>query len=70
MIMSAGERGPRAAQNLILGAKTLAILDGRYTPDQDDLRRVAMPVLRHRIILNFNADSDNITVKDVVKELL
>lgn len=62
--------GPRAAQNLILGAKTLAILDGRYTPEQDDIRRVALPVLRHRIILNFNADSENITVQDIVKQML
>ena len=62
--------GPRAAQNLILGAKTLAILDGRYTPEQDDVRRVALPVLRHRIILNFNADSENVTVQDIVNQML
>lgn len=61
--------GPRAAQNLILGAKTLAILDGRYTPEQDDVRRVALPVLRHRIILNFNADSENITVQEIINQL-
>ncbi|KAA0210265.1 MAG: MoxR family ATPase [Ignavibacteriaceae bacterium] len=62
--------GPRAAQNLIMAAKTRCILEGRFSPDRDDIRKVALPVLRHRIILNFNADSENIKVADIIKELL
>lgn len=62
--------GPRASQYLILGAKTRAILNGKYTPDIDDVRAVAVSVLRHRIITNFNAEADGITPLDVVEKLL
>src|SRR5512147_587163 len=49
--------GPRASQYLILGAKTRAVLSGRHTPDLDDVRRMAVPALRHRIVPNFNAEA-------------
>lgn len=62
--------GPRASQYLILGAKTRAVLHGRYTPDVDDVRAVAVPVLRHRLITNFNAESDGITPLSIVEKLL
>lgn len=62
--------GPRASQYLILGAKTRAILQGRYTPSCDDVRAVARPVLRHRIITNFNAEADGITSVDIIDRLL
>jgi len=62
--------GPRASQYLILGAKTRAILQGRYTPSCDDVRAVAKPVLRHRIITNFNAEADGITSVDIIDRLL
>jgi MoxR-like ATPase len=62
--------GPRASQYLILGAKTRAILDGRPTPDIDDVRAVATPVLRHRIVTNFNADAENVDVVKIVERLL
>lgn len=62
--------GPRASQYLILGAKTRAILNGKYTPDIDDVRSVAVSVLRHRIITNFNAEADGITPLNVVEKLL
>jgi MoxR-like ATPase len=62
--------GPRASQYLILGAKTRALLDGRATPDIDDVRAVAPPTLRHRIVLNFNAEADGISAIDVVQRLL
>lgn len=62
--------GPRASQYLILGAKTRAILNGKYTPDMDDVRSVAIPVLRHRIIPNFNAEADGITAVEIVKKLV
>lgn len=62
--------GPRASQYLILGAKARAALDGRLTPLIEDVRAMAIPVIRHRIVTNFNADADNITAVDVVEKLL
>jgi MoxR-like ATPase len=62
--------GPRASQYLILGAKTRAILDGRYTPTVDDVRAVAPPVIRHRIVTSFNAEADGVGPDDVVRKLL
>ncbi len=61
--------GPRASQYLILGAKTRAALQGRYTPSEDDVRACAIPVLRHRIVTNFNAEAEGVTTMDVVKRL-
>lgn len=61
--------GPRASQYLILGAKTLAVLEGRYTPEINDIKKVAKPVLRHRLITNFNADADNISTLDLIDKL-
>jgi MoxR-like ATPase len=62
--------GPRASQYLILGAKTRSIVHGRYTPSSEDVRQVARPVLRHRIITNFNAEADGVTTVDIVSRLL
>jgi MoxR-like ATPase len=62
--------GPRASQYLILGAKTRAILTGRYTPDIDDVRVMALPVLRHRLVTNFNAEADGITTVQIIDKLL
>jgi MoxR-like ATPase len=62
--------GPRASQYLILGAKTRCILNGRSTPDMDDIRRVAVPVLRHRMITNFNAEADGISTPMIIQKLL
>lgn len=62
--------GPRASQYLVLGAKVLAGLDGRATPVIDDVRRIAVPVLRHRIVTNFNADADGVSNVDVIGRLL
>ena len=62
--------GPRASQYLILGAKTRAILDGRHSPDIEDVRKVAGPVLRHRIVPNFNAEADSVTAIQIVEKLL
>ncbi|MGE5313452.1 MAG: AAA family ATPase [Acidobacteriota bacterium] len=62
--------GPRASQYLILGAKTRAVLYGRYTPDIEDVRAVAVPVLRHRLITNFNAEADGVTPLAIVEKLL
>ncbi|MGQ9707822.1 MAG: AAA family ATPase [bacterium] len=62
--------GPRASQYLVLGAKTRAILAGRYTPTIDDVKAVALPVLRHRIIANFTAEAENVRVEDIIQRLL
>jgi len=62
--------GPRASQYAILGAKTLAVLDGRYTPGEEDVRACLMPVLRHRVITSFNAEAEGITVEQVLNRLL
>ncbi len=62
--------GPRAGQYLVLGAKARAIMKGRTTPDIEDVRAVALPVLRHRLVTNFHAEADGITTDDLVKRLL
>ncbi|MBK6909660.1 MAG: MoxR family ATPase [bacterium] len=62
--------GPRASQYLILGAKTRAALHGRPTPDIDDVRAVALPVLRHRIVANFTAEADGMKAEHLVDRLL
>jgi len=62
--------GPRASQYLILGGKARAVLDGRYYVSCDDVRSVAHPVLRHRIITNFNAEAEGMTPDDLVNKLL
>ena len=62
--------GPRASQYLILGAKALAALDGRLTPLISDVKAMAVPVLRHRIIANFNAEADGVTVTDLIGQLV
>lgn len=62
--------GPRASQYLILGAKALAALDGRSTPLIDDVRRIAIPVLRHRIVTSFNAEAEGVTTVDLIERLL
>lgn len=62
--------GPRASQYLILGAKTRAALNGNATPSIEDVKAVALPVLRHRILSNFNAEADGISVDEIIKKLL
>jgi len=62
--------GPRASQYLILASKTQAILSGRFTPEIDDIRMAAKPVLRHRLITNFNAEADGIKTTDIIDKLV
>jgi len=62
--------GPRASQYLVLGAKARAVLHGRYFVSPEDIRAVAAPVLRHRILTNFNAESEGIKPDDIVQRLL
>jgi len=62
--------GPRASQYLVLGAKTLSALDGRMTPVEADVRRMAVSVLRHRIVPGFNAEADDVSSVDLIDRLL
>ncbi len=62
--------GPRASQYLVLGAKARAVLHGRYYADIDDICAVAPPVLRHRIITNFNAEADGVKTDDIIQRLI
>ena len=62
--------GPRASQFLVLGAKARAVLHGRYYVSCEDIREVAIPVLRHRIITNFNAEAEGIRSEDIVRRLI
>ncbi|HZN39060.1 MAG TPA: MoxR family ATPase, partial [Planctomycetota bacterium] len=62
--------GPRASQNLVLGAKAHALLQGRFYVAAEDIRTVAKPVLRHRLITSFSAEADGVTTDKVVERLL
>jgi len=61
--------GPRASQNLILGAKAHAAINGKFSPDIEDVQAVAMDILRHRIIKNYKAEAEGITEEDIVNRL-
>ena len=62
--------GPRASQNLILGAKAFAAVNGKFSPDIEDVKAVAYPILRHRIVKNYKAEAEGITVEQIIKSLL
>jgi MoxR-like ATPase len=62
--------GPRAGQALILGAKAAALLDGRTVPALDDVTRIALPVLRHRVLVNFQAEADGIDADRIIGQIL
>jgi MoxR-like ATPase len=60
--------GPRASQYLVLGAKARAAMDGRPYPDLEDVNAVALPVLRHRIVLNFQGEADGVKVEQIIAQ--
>ncbi|PLX06391.1 MAG: AAA family ATPase [Marinilabiliales bacterium] len=62
--------GPRASQYLVIGAKTHAVLNGKYTPDIEDVKAIAKIILRHRIIKNYKAEADGISIEMIIDELL
>ncbi|MFK7900489.1 MAG: AAA family ATPase [Cyclobacteriaceae bacterium] len=62
--------GPRASQYLVLGAKCHALLNGKYSPDIEDVQAVAVSVLQHRIIRNFKAEAEGLEIEKIIKELL
>ncbi len=61
---------PRASQYLVLGAKTHAALNGKYSPDIEDVRAIALPILRHRIKRNYRAEADGISLQEIINNLL
>ena len=62
--------GPRASQYLVLGAKCNALLNGKYSPDIEDVQSIAKPVLRHRIVRNFKAEAEGIGVDELISKLI
>jgi MoxR-like ATPase len=62
--------GPRASQNLILAAKAHAAVHGKYSPDIEDVRAVSIPILSHRIVKNYKAEAEGISVSDIINSLL
>jgi MoxR-like ATPase len=62
--------GPRASQFLVLGAKCNALLNGKYSPDIEDIQAIAKPVLRHRIIRNFKAEAEGLSVDELILKLM
>jgi len=62
--------GPRASQNLVIAAKCNALVNGKYSPDIEDVQAVAKPILRHRIIRNFKAEAEGITIDKLIEDLL
>lgn len=62
--------GPRASQYLVLGAKCNALLNGKYSPDIEDIQHIAKPVLRHRIVRNFKAEAEGISVDEIIEKLM
>lgn len=62
--------GPRASQYLIIGAKTHAVLNGKYSPDIEDVRAVAMPILRHRLVRNYKAEAEGKSVEEIIQSLM
>lgn len=61
--------GPRASQFLVLGAKCHAVLKGKLSPDIEDVRAIATPILRHRIVRNYKAEAEGITIEDILSKL-
>jgi MoxR-like ATPase len=62
--------GPRASQYMVLAAKCNALLNGKYSPDIEDVQYTAKPILRHRIVRNFKAEAEEVTVDQIINELL
>ena len=61
--------GPRASQFLILGAKCHAVINGKYSPDIEDVQAIAKPVLRHRIVRSYHAEAEGLSADDIIQQL-
>jgi MoxR-like ATPase len=62
--------GPRASQYLVLGAKCHAALNGKFSPDIEDVKAVAAPILRHRLVRNYKAEADGFSMEKIIAALL
>ncbi len=62
--------GPRASQYLILGAKCYALLHGKYSPDIEDVKAIALPILRHRVVRNYKAEAEGLKIEELIKKLM
>ena len=62
--------GPRASQNLILAAKAMALIKGKYAPDTEEVKQVALGILRHRVLKNYKAEAEGISVEEIINSLL
>lgn len=62
--------GPRASQNLILGAKCYALLHGKFSPDIEDVKAVALPILRHRVVRNYKAEAEGLKIEELIAKLM
>lgn len=62
--------GPRASQFLVLGAKCNALLSGKFSPDKEDVQAVALPILRHRVVRNFKAEAEGVSLEQIIEKLL
>lgn len=62
--------GPRASQYLIIGAKCHAAINGKFSPDIEDVKAIAIPILRHRLVLNYKAEAEGISVEEIIKRIL
>ena len=62
--------GPRASQFLVVGAKCHAVLNGKYSPDIEDVKAIAPAILRHRVVKNFKAEAEGISVEEIIAKLL
>ncbi len=62
--------GPRASQYLVIGAKCHAAINGKFSPDIEDVKAVAIPILRHRIVKNYKAEAEGLSIENIINELL
>ncbi len=62
--------GPRASQYLILGAKAHAVMHGKFSPDKEDVLAIAKPVLRHRVVKNYKAEAEGVSIENIIEELM
>ena len=62
--------GPRASQYLVIGAKCHAAINGKYSPDIEDVKAIALPILRHRVVRNYKAEADGVSMDSIIRELM
>ena len=62
--------GPRASQYLVVGAKCHAAINGKYSPDIEDVKAIALPILRHRVVKNYRAESEGLSIEQIITKLL